>query len=129
MVLVVLSIGPLRPSAPYISALPFHCSGKLTSTLIGGAVGSTGAISTIMRQNAPTALAPVPEAGFAVADVTFAPLVASGVTLAGMESPANSSQAIDVVLAARTGAGLCVRAGERSPPIHAARTAVQATSP
>jgi hypothetical protein len=103
--------------------LPFQRSGKLTSTLIGGAFGSTDAISSSTRQNAPTALAPVPEAGCAVTDVTLAPLIASGITFAGIESPANSSQAIGFVSAAGVGATWSARAGEGNPTIDATKTA------
>ena len=84
--------------------------------------------AAISRQNAPTALASVPEAGCAVADVTLAPFVASGVTLAGIESPANSSQAIGFVSAAGAGAARCARVVEGNPTIDATKTAAQAIS-
>src|SRR5262245_21916511 len=41
---------PLKPPPPYCTARPFHSVGKLTWNLIGGALGSSGAISPSTRQ-------------------------------------------------------------------------------
>src|SRR3954463_15970600 len=71
----VLRIDPLWPPPPNISALPFQSSGRFPSSLIGGAAGSTGAISAVTRQHAPTARGALPAAATDVAPVARAPLV------------------------------------------------------
>ena len=42
---------PLKPPPPYCSERPFHSTGRLTWNLIGGALGSDGAIWPSTLQN------------------------------------------------------------------------------
>ena len=43
---------PLKPPPPYCTERPFHSTGRFTSNLIGGALGSVGSIWPSTLQNA-----------------------------------------------------------------------------
>ena len=88
---------PFEPPPPYWTALPFHWAGRLIWKLIGGALGSTGAMAPRTLQYSRDA--PVGAAGSAgtvcvCADVIVAPLVGKPISFAAIFSDARLAHAM-----------------------------------
>src|SRR6516165_3538397 len=85
---------PLKPPPPYCTALPFHCSGKLTSNRIDGAAGSSGAISPSTLQYAALGSAAAGEAGSrsTVAEAMRAGPLGRPISAGSMLRPASAAQ-------------------------------------
>jgi hypothetical protein len=88
---------PSKPPPPYYSAFLFHTLGKLTSKLMLGAAGSTGAIVPFTWQYSPDVL----DAATSVALATVVPLLGAPIDAAAIFVLPSEAQAA----AAVTGGG------------------------